>query len=237
VIYGSEVTPAHSTFVFTFLIAQNLVEETRKGTIVNVLEWSRANLSHFLGSYTPLNQQYHWGYRGLAPVSRIIQGTKLTDPQYAAGFPNPMHWTAGCYGTSDFLREVLRAVNIPVQKKSSSATCGHTMPYFMTEHRYLSHGDDPYNAIDKETPLLPFEEVMIDQATWDDWFTNAADPCANVGRAVTEVRIKYLSTQLADKYCADQADGLDHAASRVYAEFSYQYTVADLEAATLWERG
>ena len=52
-------TPSHPTFVFKFLKANNLVGPTPVGTIGNVLEWSRANLAHFLGPHTIDNwQQY-----------------------------------------------------------------------------------------------------------------------------------------------------------------------------------
>lgn len=46
----------------------------------------------------------HWQYRGWPPVERIISGTN--DPVLGV-----RHWTAGCRGTSGFLRLVLRTTN------------------------------------------------------------------------------------------------------------------------------
>jgi hypothetical protein len=235
VVYGSDVTPAHPTYLFPFLKNEGLVGATRGDTIAKVVDWSRWHLAHFLGALSPTNAEYHWQYRGLPPVSRTIEGTVLTDPQYG-GAVGPYHWTAGCYGTTDFLRDLLRTVNIPVFKRSSGQTCGHTMPYFSTEGRYLSHGDDPYNSLSRQLTQVAADELLIDQPTWDQWFTNAATPCANVGRRPPQLLLQYLSDTLTDKYCADTANGLDHASGTVYQDFSYHYTVAELEAATLWER-
>jgi len=71
-------------------------------------------------------------------VRRILEGTLLLDPQYAPSHPTPQHWTAGCWGTSAFLRSLLRAVNIPVLPMTSG--CGHKVPYFMAYGPSLANG-------------------------------------------------------------------------------------------------
>jgi hypothetical protein len=208
-----------------------------------MLDWCRWNLSHYLGSFTPQNAEYHWQYRGKAPVRRIIEGTLLLDPQYAAGFPTPKHWTPGCWGTSGFLRSLLRVVNIPVIPKVCG--CGHIVPYFVGAGRYLSHGDDPYNALAKAN--FPADLLLLDEGTFANWFPfdpndpqNPADQataCQNVGRRVIDLAVWHISDALLYYYCADKANGLDHASGQVFALFSpHGYTVAGLEATNLWER-
>jgi hypothetical protein len=52
-------------------------------------------------------------------MSRVLSGTTST---YPGAVPAFARWTAGCHGTSGCLRNVLRAVNIPVQ---ILRVCGH----------------------------------------------------------------------------------------------------------------
>lgn len=238
-----KVTPSHPTFTYPFLNQSNLISSTALDTIARVLDWCRWNLAHFLGSPSPQNAEYHWQYRGAAPMRRIIEGTLLLDPQYAGSFPTPQHWTAGCWGTSGFLRSLLRSVNIPVIPRVSG--CGHTVPYFITVERYLSHGDDPYNSLAKTN--YPASQLLIDGATFQSWFpfdpndpqnpTNKATACQNVGRRVIELAIWHFSDTLLNYYCADVANNLDHASGQVFALFApYGYTVSQLEATNLWQR-
>ncbi len=237
------VTPSHPTFTYPFLVQNNLVGPGAVDTIARVLDWCRWNLSHYLGSFTPQNAEYHWQYRGAAPVRRIIEGTLLLDPQHAAGFPTPKHWTPGCWGTSGFLRSLLRAVNIPVIPKVCG--CGHIVPYFVGAGRYLSHGDDPYNWLAKAN--YPAELLLLDEATFASWFpfdpndaqnpANQATACQHVGRRVIDLAVWHIGEALLFYYCQDQANGLDHAGGQVFALFApHGYTVADLEATNLWER-
>jgi hypothetical protein len=235
-VWVQDVTPAHPVVVFSFLKQNNLIGVTRQETIANVLDWARWNLNHMIGPFTLENYDYHWHYAGLPPVSKILEGTVLTNPDYAAGNPYPKHWTAGCFGTTGLLRALLRTVNIPVSAIRGPETCWHTLPYFRSEGLYLSHGDDPYQTHARQTPVIPAQELLITQAVWDAWFQNALDPCVNLGRRPAELLLQYLSNELADKYCSDVAEGSDHASGQVYQEFQNYYTVAELEAAILWER-
>ena len=101
-----------------------------------------------------------WQYRGIPPITRVIEGTTTSRPDFTF-----QHWTAGCHGTTGFLRNVLRAANIPVQ---IVRICGHELCYFMTEKLYLDHGDDPYNTLFKSTGL-PVVDLLIDEATFENW--------------------------------------------------------------------
>lgn len=241
-IVSETATPSHPTFVYRFLVGQDVLRKTRVHTIGRLLDWCRANMHHYFGSFTPANADYHWQYRGRPPVRRIIDKTPLTNPAWS-GFEEPRSWTAGCWGTTGFLRSVLRSANIPVWPVTR---CGHTMPWFGGVDRFLSHGDDPYSQLAKAD--FPARELLVDQATFDAWFPfdpddpNNADDlavgCPNVGRRVAELAIWHFSDFLLGLYCEDKAGGASHAAGRVYTEVfeRYGYSVADLEATDLWAR-
>ena len=113
-------TPSHPTYTYRFLVDNDLVRDTPRATIGRVLDWCRANLSHFQGDFTPQVAENHWQYRGFPPARRIIEGTPLLNPQNPGQVPAPQHWTAGCWGTSAFL-PVLRSVNIPVADMARNA--------------------------------------------------------------------------------------------------------------------
>ncbi len=147
-------------YTAAFLDLNGLRSATRLQTIGNLLQWARNNLAHFYGAANYGIMEAHWQYRGLPPITRILEGTTLTT---LAQFN---HWTAGCHGTTGFLRNVLRAVNIPVQ---IVRICGHSLAYFLTEGRYLDHGDDPYN-LDFKATGLPALDLLIDEATYTQWF-------------------------------------------------------------------
>lgn len=226
-------TPAHPTLTFAFMSQQGLIGATRLETIANVIGWSR-RLSHFLGYFTALNAEYHWGYRGNVPVSYVLAGTILTDPQYPF-FPEPKHWTGGCAGTSAFMKELLRAVNVPV---AIEGVCGHATPYFISEGKYLSHGDDPYGGFREGSTTLvpPLEEFLIDQATFTAWFEGSPEAaCDNVSRRPSELMVQYPPDWLVQEYCDDVAAGSDHASGDVYSHMHYHFSVAELEAAGLWD--
>jgi hypothetical protein len=221
--------------VYDFLIANNLIAGDRLQTIGRVLEWSRHNLVHFGGAFEAKNVEDQWQYRGFPPVSRILAGT----PNNAYPADGVLHRTAGCHGTNGFLKDVLRVVNIPVLYHSPEGT-GHATPHFLSEPRYLSHGDDPYNRFARgNPPPYPATELLIDAAQFDAWFGNAvtaAERSKNIGRRVYELALQYLPDYLLHLHCQDLAAGRAHNASSVYDSFKRWYTVADLEAMNLWSR-
>ena len=178
---GSLIAPPR--FTLAYLRNANLVGTTRAATIASSLDWCRDNLVHFYGSADYGTMEQHWQYRGLPPITRVVAGTTSTYP----GGTTFEHWTAGCHGTTGFLRNVLRAVNVPVQ---ILRVCGHGQVRFLTEGTYLDHGDNPYNLGFKAS-ARPASDLLIDETTYTSWFgtsqVNHDNNCAEVGRRAREL--------------------------------------------------
>jgi hypothetical protein len=230
----TDVTPAHPTVTYSFLVDNGLIGATRVETIGKLLDWSR-HLAHFSGGLTTINFEGHWQYRGYPPVSRTIAGTVAAPVNSMFG-----HWTRGCWGTTGFLKNVLMSVNIPVVKKwVLDPACTHATPYFPSENLYMSHGDDPYGFFREGTTTVvpPIGAFLIDAATYTQWFTGPTEyVCSNVSRRDAELGLALLPDWLAQAYCDDIKDKKDHPSGSVYHAFHLQYTVQDLEAAKLWSR-
>ncbi len=174
-------------YAFSWLKENSIIDTSSQDTIVKTLDWMRKNMAHFFGSTTYKNMEQVWGYRGLPPLSKIIEGTVDQNvPQLGK-----QHYTAGCHGSVGFLAQVLRAANIPVQPVW---VAGHELAYFPTDGKYLDHGDNPYNSIVRGSPR-PSSDLLIDKETYRRWFTldeskNIIDPedpaGLNVGRTAKE---------------------------------------------------
>jgi hypothetical protein len=179
---GSLIAPPR--FTLAFLRNRNLVGTTRATTIASLLDWCRDNLVHFYGAADYGTMEQHWQYRGLPPITRVVGGTIST---YPGAMTTTEHWTAGCHGTTGFLRNVLRAVNIPVQ---ILRVCGHGQVRFLTEGTYLDHGDNPYNLGFKASGL-PASDLLIDEPTYTMWFgsslINHDTNCGDIGRRAREL--------------------------------------------------
>lgn len=230
------VVPASPWTTLLFLYENGIYTcRSRLDVIDRMLDWCRSNLMHFIGGFEAKNMQDQWQYRGCPPVFRIIQGT----PFPASGdvsISGIHHRTAGCWGTTAFLRATLRVLNIPVKHEEHVS---HSMPYFMTEGLYLDHADDPYNRLSKATPPFPARELLIDQATRDAFFGNGVSSTqqnANIGRRTRELGLKYLANELLRNRCKDIADNKSHAASDVLKSLQPNFTLADLEAQDLWTK-
>jgi len=237
-----DATPGNAINTFKFLKTNNLIGTTRLDTIGRVLDWARNNLEHFDGPFSPQNFFYNWQYWGYPPVSRVIQGTPNLNPQWQGTIlASPHHWTAGCPGTSAFLAWVLRVVNIPVKPVG---VAGHTAPWFISEDFFLSHGDDPYNALSKAN--YPATYLLITRDDYEVWFgPNNTKPIIysdqNVGRKPVDLAVHYpTSNWILYRYCDDLANNRDHASGRVYNEtfnvINSAYTVTLLEELGLWDR-
>ncbi|HNO26301.1 MAG TPA: hypothetical protein PKK94_25195, partial [Leptospiraceae bacterium] len=155
--------PCEPKTAYKFLTKNKIIKSDRKSTIEAMLEWCRSNLSHSSGDIGDVDSYYdQWQYKGLPPVVKMIEGTKtLSDPS-----AEKRHYTAGCGGTSAFLKAVLRVVNIPVTTVTVGA--GHKTPYFMEEGLYLSHGDDPYNLLMINDPPIPISELFLDEKKFEE---------------------------------------------------------------------
>ncbi len=191
VIYSG--MPAPPDFSFQFLSDNDMIAQDRLRTIGNLLTWCRYNMKHFTGGFTAKNVEDHWQYRGATPVSRVVSGTTFYSDFWNA--EHFSHYTGGCWGTTAFLREILRVVNIPVKNAPGG---GHALPYFISEGKYLSHGDDPYTWSIRSS-AIPIEELFIDQATYDAWFGSSVPwekQKQNVGRRSNELEIKHLHPEM-----------------------------------------
>ncbi len=154
-------------YTYNFLKDANVFSPAQTSTsrkaIENLLDWcKRENMSHFVNSFTYDNCETHWQYRGAPPVVKIIDGT---NNGYSFS-----HWSAGCHGTSGFLKSTLRALNIPVEL---TQVCGHSIPVFRTEKVFLSHGDDPYSAIglnNNSLASLAPEGQLVPDKFFQQWF-------------------------------------------------------------------
>ena len=167
-----------------YAFMQDKIGRSRFATIVAVLEWIGREVIHFEGQITPKNMEAQWQYRGFPPATRMIKGTFYHREGSSFSFD---HRTAGCTGTSGFLRAVLRCVNIPVRVLG---VCGHTTAYFPTEKRYLSHGDDPYTGMRGWDDPCAAAKLLIDEPTFKSWFKRGSSvdgECSkNLGRVTKE---------------------------------------------------
>lgn len=231
--HGS-ATPGDPLKTYKFLDKEKLIGITRWGTIGLVLGWCRDNLYHFKDGNTPENYQDHWQYEGYPPVERIMSGTEHPD----LGF---QHFTAGCWGTTGFLRTILRTINIPVILEEQ---CNHALPHFVyspSHEFYLSHGDDPYNKLYKtSTPKFPPLDLIIDHYKYDEWFRKDLPPetiCNNVGRHALELAVEYIPKTILEIYCKDEADGKKPEEGRLYNEiFRNHISIKEMYAIGFWGR-
>lgn len=165
-------------YTYAFLAGNNIIGSSRYETIANLLQWVSDNMVHFYGSLTNGNAEDHWQYRGIPPITRIIEGTTITSMNLQG------HWTAGCHGTAGFIRNVLKAVNIPVH---ILRVCGHSQVHFLTENLYMDHGDNPYNSTFRDLGL-PASDLLINDITYTSWFgeytENHDNNCTYIGNQV-----------------------------------------------------
>jgi hypothetical protein len=233
--------PAPGDMALRFLTDEVGIGESRVDTIANLIEWSRRSMTHFGGNYRTDVVDYYWGYRGAVPTARVMEGTDPVGfhPQSADwGYPPgtgydalPSHWTAGCHGTVQFFREVLRVINVPVNYETAG---GHAMPHFMGDDVYLSHGDDPYSSMAKAD--YPASLLLIDEATHEAWFDDPAVAAANIGRQVKVLAVTYLPPALLAYRCDDLAAGLSLEEGSVYQFLRAAYTMEELDALDFWDR-
>lgn len=221
-----EVVPVPPKRALGFLVEHNLIRRTERETVMAVCEWSR-RLTHFQGGYTLDNMERHWQYRGVSPVSRMMEGTALT------GELERFHYTAGCHGTAGWLKCLLRAVNIPVREVSVE---GHATVQFPTVDLALSHGDDLYTRIGTRAPVA---ELFITMDEWRRWFQTEPswqERERNVGRAAVRLALRHSSPYLEELHRQDAAEQRPRATSRVYEVFAKHYSVGEVQAAGVWER-
>lgn len=239
---AQSVTPGDPVRTFQFLKDHGLLGPYPGTTGLNLLEWSRDNLSHYVGSNTPENLEAHWQYAGFAPVERILEGTlSAKDEQQTV-----KHWTQGCWGTAGFLMVVLRTANVvygyEVRGPSDEK---HALPYDVLNSIYLSHGDDPYNVLARSTPRRDMSSYWLTKAEFlerfgPDWSNSAGIPDQELRRAIGkkpyEVAAMSPPDFLVDLYCKDQFQGLSKEEGSVYKFLSDKLTMAEMEEKYLWNK-
>jgi hypothetical protein len=237
--------PAPPETCLELMHANKMIGADRRATIVHALSWCR-NLWHFNGANAARNNEDHWHYRGMPPASRIMSGTTYTGTDFGAKTDRRRRFTAGCWGTTGFLISLLRTANIPVQElnptqmNENGTFESHSAPYFMTEGLCLSHGDDPYSAYCRVEPSFGIDQILIGKAQFDAWFPPGKKPVVgsprNVSRRVTDLAIKHLPIYLLNHYAQDVAAQKTHGSGKVFQDLKVKYTMAELDAAKLWQR-
>ena len=228
------VTIGDPTRIYDFIDDGKLIGITRWGTIGRFLGWCRDELVHFNGKNNPADYQKYWQYEGYPPVERILNGTKLQDKEIE-------HYTAGCFGTTGLMRNILRTINVPVLLEER---CGHAMPHFVydkTHEFYLSHGDDPYNSLYKHsTPQFIPLELIINHNKFDEWFNKDLPNetiCKNIGRHALELAVEYIPNGILKIYCDDISKGKSPEDGRIYNEiFRDHLSQSELKLFGFWER-
>lgn len=172
---------------YQFLVDNQIIEPgiSKREVIERLLQWcNRDNMFHFFGGPEYSSMDKTWQYKGGAPVKKIIDGTVA---QNTPPWNVYSHWTAGCHGTSSFLKHVLRAVNIPVEMVLVCQNI-HNIPVFPTEDVFMSHGDDPYSGYFHDS-TLPTAGILIPGNFLQSYFgvpfrsdlNNTTGSCENIG--------------------------------------------------------
>lgn len=150
-------------------------------TVVRTIHWFRLNVIHFVNHWWNGNTEAHWQYRGFTPVVRLMTGTQRGE--YLSETRNDtrpdartISRTAGCWGTTGFMINVLRAANIPVILEQVG---GHALPHFPTLARaglpsHMSHGDDPYSRT-VTSAMFPSSSLLMPENIWTEWFRPPGD--------------------------------------------------------------
>jgi len=233
------VTPGDPGRTFGFLVREGILAADRRLTIERLADWCREWLVHQTAgtldtpevlsrTNTRESNDVHWQYEGWAPVERMLAGTERRRE-----LSGVRHWTAGCWGTTSFLRSVLRTANVAV---ALERRCTHAMPHFLREAVFVSHGDDFYNGRSRWEPRFPAGAFLQPIERMERWYGPGGN-CAWVGRGVYEALAQHPPYELLRRHCDDVANGRDHAASTVYALFAAEeIPLAELEGGGLWTR-
>jgi hypothetical protein len=236
----SPATPYYAAYFFK---TNSLLGADALDTVSRLFDWCRRLFHYFTEAGYPFpNPPFFWG--PTSPpigISLIIEGTTYSGN---LNFNPPLfkHFTAGCGGTTEFMKSVLRAVNIPTEARS--ALCPHQMPFFPTIDRSMSHGDDPYNELSLVSPFPGWpvptkQEYLITGAQWNQWFGPGVDyntSQSNIGRHIADLAVQYQSDGLLKAYCQDLTAQASHGNGEVFKALGGYFTLAQLEAKQLWQK-
>jgi hypothetical protein len=151
-------------YTFRFLAENDLVKTTERETAVALLEWARVNMVHFVGASNRQGCELHWGHPYPPTVEMVIEGTTSS----ITGLPidSFQHWTLGCHGTTQFIKDVLRAANIPARVPFN---CEHAQLWLPGLDLWMDHGDDPYNQIFANS-MCSADFLLTDRTTFQAAF-------------------------------------------------------------------
>lgn len=236
-------TAGTPTLPFALLKQNKFIATTRLKTIANLLEWCRKELRHYgmpiegVGRVEGLMHHMHWQYRGYVPVSRVIMGTIRKSEEHNYEETKTRHWTAGCYGTAGFLRNVLKTVNIPVKLLQFG---NHFQVFFPTEGKYLSHADDPYK-VQVKTAGYPIEFVMLESQEYVDIFGdgNADDEyevLRKIGFKIRGLTARFIPLITLFERCKDISANKSLEESDVFKNLKARFTMDELQEMNLWGR-
>lgn len=214
----------------------------RQRAMAKLFDWFRNNTRHFTGSIDAANFINIWGYNGYPTLSTSIA---VKDPNsYSPKDPKGRSIMGGCWGTTGFLSGVLRLINIPAGLRNA---CGHAVPFFPSEGRALTHGDDLYGGLSFGYGSggdfdFPSNALLITDSQYNQWLGVVSQPmfsdssqCVNVGRQTRELTIKHLTRNLLEIYCDDKASAKSHSTGDVAGLFKGIYTASQLEGMSLWQ--
>jgi len=242
---GFSGSPANPSYVAVFFKVNHLLGSTAAETVALLYQWER-QLEHFYvvsGYNTTTTDQvytYFWGPNAPPiPASYVVNGTTYTGPEAVAEYAF-QHYTAGCWGTQDFMSSMLKIMNIPVQR--TGVSCGHATPVFPTAGVAMTHGDDPYDARGYVSPSVLASptpaDYLISLGKYDQLFPAGQSGSAclmNVAVQPANIAIQYGSDYLMNAYCQDQASNATEANGQVYAALEGNYSLQQLQSMQLWQ--
>ena len=223
------ISPSPPELVWNYLKANALLGETPHETIVKLVAWA-AQLHHDFSTKESMAAGYQresayflekfWHYQGFPPTMRVLAGTQQAmDPEH---FQSQIHWTAGCWGTTGFFIQVLRALNIPVELRFIQ---GHSFPYFISDHTFLSHGDDPYNLLTKG--IEHRAELLL---------VHDSELGMGIGAQPAQIAVEKISPYLIKLFCEDKQKHLAQEKGAVYSALKQSFPLEDLRTNKLWEK-
>lgn len=150
---------------YEFMSNLGLLRGTHRDTIYAFADWARNHLYHIAGTD---DRTVIYGYDGLPPADRIlypIDGQRAISP--------------GCWGMSPLFTAALRGVNIPVDFGTVVYSGGlHARPIFPSIAQGLSHGDDPYSALNIPTGRpLPASDFFQSLSDIQDLYLSPTPEC------------------------------------------------------------
>jgi len=229
-LYRFRGTPDCPSKIKSILLELGIEGPNRVETIYNLVEFSR-QMTHQNGGPSINSNLNHWQYEGFSPILKILSGTtRVNDNRF--GF-----YTHGCSGTTSFYFWCLRSFNIPVIALSNQVSPAHTMPFFITENLAMSHGDDPYNELMKDSSITAVD-LLISKRQFDNWFLvdtlTDDERRMNVGMQTRILAFEKLPEPLLKMRCIDLQNSTNNIDGRVYENLSRTYTMEYLDSVNFW---